>query len=301
MTENFAVMDEAAGQLAKASQIICTGVGKSGYVAMKMAASLISVGRPAAYLDPVGALHGDLGMIQDGAVVLAFSKSGASSELEAIMPHLKRRNVLLIALCNRPGSRLGLAANIFIPLSVDQEGDRHNMLPLISTDISLIQANMLVARVAECTGLDPGRLALNHPGGQLGRNTGLLLRDLEDWPQRKPFVLAGTPLLEAIITDSEHRAGLVCVVDKTSKLTGIVTDGDIRASLRQQADTGQVLIDALINQTPVVLNPDLSVGDALRIMERPSRRVFSAPVLEHDICLGVVTLHDLLSNGRPAT
>lgn len=295
LPDQFHALSEAADKLASAGQVVCVGVGKSSYVAQKLNASLASISVGSSYLHPTEALHGDIGSVHDGAVVVIISKSGNSPEINALLPHLTRRACSIIAVCNREQSALGCAADVFLNIGISEEGESLNILPLMSVELSLVLTDLLVARISEIRGLTVETFAHNHPGGQLGRNVGLSLAELKEWKKRKPFVGANMAIVDAIAIDSKHRAGLVCVVDSNSKLLGVVSDGDIRRSLRSDFDLKSTPVSELMNSSPVKLNVKMLLGEALQIMEANGGRVFSAPVLDQEkSCCGVVTLHDLI-------
>lgn len=295
LPRQFGALAVAANKMATACQVVCIGVGKSGYVAQKLNASLTSISVESTYLHPAEALHGDIGSVHEGAVVVIISKSGNSVEINALLPHLTKRACCIIAICNREESALGRAADVFLNIAISQEGEPLNILPLISVELSLMLADMLTARISEIRGLTVETFAHNHPGGQLGRNVGLSLAELKDWKKRKPFVSAEMSIIDAVSIDSEHRAGLVCIVDSNSKLLGVVSDGDIRRSLKSDFDLKSTPVSKLMNSSPVKLNIKMLLGEALQIMEANGRRVFSAPVIdEEESCCGVVTLHDLI-------
>lgn len=295
LPEQYQSLLNAADLVAEGSQIVCVGVGKSGFVAQKLHASLASISVNSLYLHPAEALHGDIGTVAENSVAIVFSKSGNSAEINDVLPFFKKRGCSIIAVCNRTDSILGAASDVFLNINTKQEGEPLNILPLISIDISMILANMLIAKVAELKGLTIDAFARNHPGGQLGRNVSLALSDLEEWKTRRPFVVEDTAVMDAIVVDSEHRAGLVCVLNKTGKLTGVVSDGDIRRAIRDDLDLKTIRVSDLMNRKPVILAPSLLIGAAINEMESSSRKVFSAPVIDDEgRCLGVVTLHDLI-------
>jgi arabinose-5-phosphate isomerase len=295
LPEGFQSLHFAADLVSAGVQTVCVGVGKSGFVAQKLHASLASISVNSVYLHPAEAAHGDIGTVAENAVAVIFSKSGNSMEINDVLPFLKKRGCAIIAVCNRKDSVLGSASDVFLDIKTKREGEPLNILPLISVDISMILANMLVARVSQIKGLTVDAFARNHPGGQLGRNVSLVLSDLAEWKERCPFVSEQTSVMDAIIVDSEHRAGLVCVLNEFGVLLGVVSDGDIRRAIRDDLDLKSSSVSELMNRNPVTLQSSLLVGGAINAMETPDRKVFSSPVVDGDMrCLGVVTLHDLI-------
>jgi arabinose-5-phosphate isomerase len=295
LPSEFQALHRAADILAASAQVVCIGVGKSGFIAQKMHASLASISVNSVYLHPSEAVHGDIGKVAENSVAVIFSKSGNSMEINAVLPFLKKRGCVIIAVCNRKDSALVSASDVFLDIKIKSEGEPLNILPLISIDISMIIANMLVAKVSQLKELTIDVFAKNHPGGQLGRNVSLALSDLVEWKERCPFVREHTTVMDAIVVDSEHRAGLVCVLSESGMLLGVVSDGDIRRAIRDDLDLKSLSVIELMNPNPVTLEPSLLVGSAIDAMETPERKVFSAPVIDDDSrCLGVVTLHDLI-------
>ena len=293
--EQFGLLTEAADKIALASQVVCAGVGKSSFVAQKLSASLASISVCSIFMHPAEALHGDIGIVRKDAVVVIVSKSGNSAEINAILPHLIKRSCSIIAICNRKESALGRAADIFLDISITEEGEPLNILPLMSIELSLVLADMLVARVSEIRGLTVDAFAQNHPGGQLGKNVSLNLDDLREWKARRPFVRSGTTIIEAILTESQFRAGMVCVVESSDHLIGVVTDGDIRRAIGSSLELDRKTVDSIMNTSPITLQEKMKVGSALNAMEMGPRKVFSAPVInDKSRGIGVVTLHDLI-------
>jgi arabinose-5-phosphate isomerase len=288
-------LGKAAELIAGARGIITLGVGKSGYIAQKLAASLRSISLVADSVHAGEALHGDLGRFRRDDLVVVFSKSGNSDELKTILPLLRKRGVRMIAITNRPASVVGTMAELVVDTGVETEGDHLNMLPLISTDVSLVVADIIVSLVADRIGLTPGMFREAHPGGQLGFAVGLALRDLTSWQARGPFVRLDTKVFDATLVMSKFRAGIVCVTDDAGKLLGILSDGDLRAALAEREDLGRATVARWMNKHPRVLQDSMSVADALSKMEMGERKVFAAPVLDAESrCLGVVTIHDLV-------
>ncbi len=295
LPHEFEVMKVVAEMMTQADQIVCVGVGKSGYVAQKLNASLVSLALNSMYLHPAEAVHGDIGNVADGSVVVLFSKSGNSSEINTIIPFLKKRKCRLVGVGNSRDSVLGESSDYYISINVACEGEPLNILPLVSIDVSMVIANAITAQVSQFKGLSVDAFARNHPGGQLGRNISLTIGDLPLWRSRSAFVTKETSVMDAIIVDSQHRAGLVCVVDLSHNLLGVMSDGDIRRAIHEDLDLKKVSVEVLMNTNPVTLSPSLLVGEAIDAMELGGRKVFSAPVVNGEgLCLGVVTLHDLI-------
>jgi len=291
--EQLAAFSDAVQILSEARTICTLGVGKSSYVAMKLAASFRSLGLTADFVHAGEALHGDLGRIHERDAVVIFSKSGNSQEITRLLPFLQSRNTRLVAVTNMERSPLGQAAQVRLSPCTEAEGDRHNLLPLVSCTASMAIADILTCLMGERLGLSVESFRKNHPGGHLGFAAGVRLADLPSWKTRRPFIQPSTPILDSILLISQNKAGLAVVVDEANQLLGILTDGDIRRALSESTDLTTATSGQWMNSNPVVLSNQLFVGEALDSMEG-SRKVFAAPVVgEHKICEGVVTLHDL--------
>lgn len=295
LEKQIGTVKSAAVDISNAPKVMCVGIGKSGYLAAKISASLTSISLDSRYIHPSEALHGDIGCANKGDLAIIFSKSGNSSEINSLLPTLIKRGVELVCITNRTDSRLALASKWVIPIAVEHEGDEHNLLPLISTDLSLIVGNMIVSEVARLRCLQPLDFAQNHPEGQLGFVAGKTLSDIDNWKLRRPFVKVGTSLMQAIIEESSCKAGMVCVLDESGGLVGIITDGDIRRALVSGVNFQTSLVDDLLNKFPVTLRVSLPLADALAVMELQDKKLLSAPVLSDDgLCIGVVVVHDLI-------
>lgn len=186
-------------------------------------------------------------------------------------------------------------SDLVLPIHTDEEGDRLNILPLISTEVSLIICDCIVAYVSDLRGYSEKSFAINHPCGQLGFNVCYLLKDLPSWKDRKPFVSPETSMFEGLLKVSEFKSGILCVVNSNAEIQGIVSDGDIRRAVSTGLDFSQVSVGELMNCNPLLLRDEYTVGEALAEMEQKDRKVFSAPVISTSgCCEGVITLHDLL-------
>ena len=296
LQQDEVVMESVAGLLAENRRgIIALGVGKSSFIARKFVASLQSLSKEAHFMHPTEALHGDVGLLAEGHVCCAISKSGNSQELNALLPIIRQRGATLIALTNVASSPLGRAADVVLPLRVGSEGDEHNLLPLASCEASLFICDYLVLRVAAKTGFTPELFKSNHPGGQIGLNLSRRLVDLPEWQDRKPFVSEGATLIEALIQISASRAGICCVVDPSGVLLGVVTDGDVRRAITQGTDLRTARVKDIMNKTPKVVMIDTPLTKILDAMECGERKIASMPVLAAGgRCAGIVQIHDLV-------
>ncbi len=276
-------------------RVVCTGMGKSGHVMKKVSATLSSTGSPSLFLHPAEAIHGDLGMIVPGDVVLAASFSGTSTELLDIVDALQGRQVPIIAITGASSSPLARAATVHLAARIDKEACPLNLAPTASTTATLALGDALAMALLEARGFTSEEFASFHPGGQLGRG----LRRLEQLMHRGddlPRVHQGQPLREAIYEMSRGRLGITAVVDDGGRLVGVISDGDLRRMLeRPEADRPGLLAQAVENcmtRNPKWVDRTTRASEALELMEQ--HRITSLFVCEEDAGLiGVVHIHDL--------
>ncbi len=278
-------------------RIVVTGMGKSGHIGGKIAATLASTGSPAFFVHPGEASHGDLGMITPQDVVVALSNSGETAEILTILPLIKRLGIPLIALTGRPGSTLAQAADVHLDVSVAREACPLGLAPTASTTAALVMGDALAVSLLESRGFTETDFALSHPGGALGRRLLLHVRDIMHSGARTPMVGAEAPLSEALLEMTRKGLGMTTVVDGQERLLGIFTDGDLRRLL----DHGEVAIRNLpitqvMTRDPVRVAPELLAAEALRLMQE--RRVGALPVVDTDGRLvGAFNMHDMLRAG----
>ncbi|MGJ3243030.1 MAG: SIS domain-containing protein [Opitutales bacterium] len=291
------ILDALVENIINAETVFVTGVGKSGFLARKLAASLQSLSVRAHFLCPMNALHGDIGPVSEKSLVVIFSKSGNSSELKALLPAIKVRKSKIAAISCRKESYLTNAANLSVVYGINQEGDKLNSLPLISIQVGLFISDLVVAKIVDVLGFDKDQLHRNHPSGQLAWNVGLTLNDLDSWKSRRPFVKIDDTLKAALIADSQFKAGLCVVVDDDFYLQGIVTDGDVRRALIKGSNIEALNVSDLLNENPIALKSDSGVGECIQVMESSDKFLYSAPVVDQNKrCLGVLIYHDLFRN-----
>src|SRR6267143_415904 len=255
-------------------KIVLLGVGKSGIIAHKIAATMTSSGTAAVYLHPSDALHGGLGIVNSDDVVLMLSNSGETDELLQLLPYLKRRNVPLVAIVGNVKSSIAQRADAVIDASVDQEACPLNLAPTASTTVALAIGDALAMTLMRAKGLTEDDFALNHPAGQLGKRLTLRVADLMHAGVKNPTISTEAPWLEVISAISKFGLGAVNVVDGAGKLAGIITDGDLRRSLQKidYANLSNIRSEALMTSNPVVVTAEMLAFDALRLMEdRPSQ------------------------------
>ncbi len=293
---------ELAGGFARAvellaaakGRIVCTGMGKSGHVARKIAATFASTGAPALFVHPAEASHGDLGMIGQDDVILALSKSGEATELADVLAYAGRFKIPLIAVTAQPESALGRAANVVLPLTDAPEATAEVSAPTTSTTLQIALGDALAVALLERRGFKAGDFHVFHPGGKLGA----MLRtvaDLMHGPAELPLVAAEAPMRQALLVMSEKRWGIVGVTDPAGRLSGVISDGDLRRHIDGLLDhtAGQVMTPGPKKTVP----PDMMASEALALMSDPPPAVTVLFVVEGDRPVGILHVHDLLRAG----
>jgi arabinose-5-phosphate isomerase len=281
-------------------KVVVVGVGKSGNIAEKIAATLTSTGTAAVYLHPSDALHGGLGLVNTDDVVVALSNSGETDEVVTMLPYLKNRQVPIIALVGNLGSTLARSADAVLDASVDQEACPLNLAPTTSTTVALAIGDALAMTLMQVKGLTPDDFALNHPAGRIGKRLTLRVADLMHSGAENPTITAQAPWLEVIAAISRGGLGAVNVVDDAGRLVGVITDGDLRRALQQikHADLETLRSDSIMTPRPVVAAPALLAYDALRLMEDRTSQISVLPVVDNErVCVGLIRLHDIVRSG----
>jgi len=281
-------------------KVVVVGVGKSGHIAQKIAATLTSTGTVSIYLHPSDALHGGLGIVMRGDLVIALSNSGETDEVITMLPYLKHRSVPIIALVGNVKSTLASRADVVLDASVDQEACPLNLAPTTSTTVALAIGDALAMTLMQVKGLTPDDFALNHPAGQLGKRLTLKVSDLMHGGPENPVIGTDAPWLEVIAALTRGRLGAVNVVDGSGHLLGIITDGDLRRAIQKinHAELENLRSDAIMTRNPVIAAPDLLAYDALRLMEDRPFQIAVLPVVDKDkLCIGLIRLHDIVRSG----
>ena len=251
-------------------RIVVVGMGKSGHIGNKIAATLASTGTPAFFVHPGEASHGDLGMITEEDVVLALSNSGETSELTSILPVIKRKGVSLISMTGNAKSTLASFANVNLDTSVTQEACPMNLAPTASTTVSLVMGDALAVALLDAKGFTEDDFALSHPGGSLGRRLLLKVEDIMHKGDQVPIVSESTSLTDALLEMSEKRLGMTCVVNDKGELTGIFTDGDLRRALELQVDFKSSSIGSVMTPGGKTIKANRLAAQALQVMEQNS-------------------------------
>jgi arabinose-5-phosphate isomerase len=281
-------------------KIVILGVGKSGIIAQKIAATMTSTGTGALYLHPSDALHGGIGIIDSDDVVMILSNSGETDEIISMLPYLKRRQVPIIALVGNLNSTLARRADAVIDGSVEQEACPLNLAPTTSTTVALALGDALAMTLMQVKGLTPDDFAVNHPAGQLGKRLTLTVADLMHSGTDNPTIALGAMWVDAVKGISAGGLGAVNVVDDGGRLAGIITDGDVRRAIQKSdpASLANLRSDELMTRDPAVAGPELLAYDALRLMEDRPSQISVLPVVNGDgVCVGLIRLHDIVRSG----
>ena len=281
--------------LACHGRVVCTGMGKSGHIARKIAATLASTGTPAFFMHPGEASHGDLGMVTERDVVLALSYSGESDEILMIAPALKRMGVPLLAMTGRPGSSMAQLADVHLDVSVPSEACPHNLAPTTSTTASLALGDALAVAVLEARGFTPEDFARSHPAGALGRRLLLTIRDVMHAGDDVPRVAADASIAEALVVMSRGRLGMTAVVDADDRLVGVFTDGDLRRALDNPAlDVRGDAVSKVMGRSPKTIAPDALASAAVHAMEEHKVNALVVVDAERRV-VGALNFIDLLN------
>ncbi|NBW01110.1 MAG: KpsF/GutQ family sugar-phosphate isomerase [Betaproteobacteria bacterium] len=297
------LLDQLDYQLVQAAErilnctgrVVVSGIGKSGHVASKVAATLASTGTPAYFVHPAEAQHGDLGMIQANDVVLAFSNSGETEELALIAPHIKRLGALLIAITGNPESSLAKAADLHLNAAVRAEACPLNLAPTASTTAALALGDALALVLLDLRGFSAEDFARSHPGGSLGRRLLIRVEDVMRTDAQLPSVQLGTSITDAFAEISAKRMGMTAVLDHDRRVMGIFTDGDLRRVLSQGIDIRKVKIDDVMSKQPKTIDRHRLASEVAHLME--STRINHLLVVDDEGRLeGAVGIHDLFES-----
>ena len=281
-------------------KIVILGVGKSGIIAQKIAATMTSTGTGALHLHPSDALHGGIGIINSDDVVMILSNSGETDEIIEMLPYLKRRQVPIIALVGNVNSTLARRADAVIDGSVDQEACPLNLAPTTSTTVALALGDALAMTLMQMKGLTPDDCAVNHPAGQLGKRLTLTVADLMHSGANNPKIALGAIWVEVVKAISAGGLGAVNIIDEAGRLAGIVTDGDLRRAIQRldHAALANLKCDEFMTRNPAVATPELLAYDALQLMEDRPSQISVLPVVDADgVCVGLIRVHDIVRSG----
>ncbi len=276
-------------------KVVVMGMGKSGHVGKKIAATFASTGSPAFFVHPAEASHGDLGMVSASDVVIAISNSGESSEVLALIPVLKRLRVTLICMTGRPESAMGRAADVHLCVKVPQEACPLGLAPTTSTTATLVMGDALAVALLKARGFTPEDFALSHPGGALGRKLLLRVDDIMHSGSDMPHVSRDASLRDALLEITRKNMGMTVICNDLMKIEGIFTDGDLRRVFDMGIDIQRAGIESVMTPGGIRVRPNTLAVDALNLMQ--SKNITCVMVADGDTLLGVVHMHDMLRAG----
>ncbi|SMF54106.1 arabinose-5-phosphate isomerase [Alteromonadaceae bacterium Bs31] len=276
-------------------RVIVSGMGKSGHIGRKIAATLASTGTPAFFVHPGEASHGDLGMITRHDVWLPISNSGNSPEILTLLPMIKRLGIPYIAMTGKANSPLAEAADCMLDIGVENEACPLDLAPTSSTTVTLVMGDALAVALLEARGFSAQDFAFSHPGGALGKKLLLLVKDVMHADQAVPIVKIGTDMIASLAEMSKKGFGITTVVDDSGKLLGVFTDGDLRRCLDRNIDVKKTRIEAVMSQKPRTIAPSALAAEAFNIME--SNKITALVVAENSRPVGILHMHDMLKAG----
>ncbi len=277
-------------------RVVVTGMGKSGHIAGKIAATLASTGTPAFFVHPGEASHGDLGMITPQDVVLALSNSGETSEMLTILPIIKRLAVPLIAMTGNPTSSLAKLSSVHLNVAVKEEACPLGLAPTSSTTAALVMGDALAVSLLESKGFTRDDFAFSHPGGSLGKRLLLQVADLMQTGGRIPKIRPSTLICEALAEMTAKKLGMTAIVDDDDHVLGVFTDGDVRRMLGKSLDIENTCITEVMTEGCTVIGNDILAAEAMQIMEK--KQINGLLVVDDDnILIGALNMHDLIHSG----
>ena len=289
---NFVRAVNVIAALAETGRVVVTGMGKSGHIGRKIAATLSSTGTPAQYVHPAEASHGDLGMITDADAVLALSNSGETPELSAIVAYAKRYHIPLIAITAQPGSSLDRAADVSLIIPHSAEACPMNLAPTTSTTVMMALGDAIAVALLERIGFSPEKFNILHPGGQLGRRF-IKVSDVMHTGEAVPVLPLEAPMADALIEMTRKSFGCVGLVGQDGRLEGIITDGDLRRHMNEGL-LGRTAKDVMTPE-PTAIDPSILAAQALGLMNEC--KITSLFVVENGLPIGILHIHDCLRAG----
>ncbi|MCL4130740.1 UNVERIFIED_CONTAM: hypothetical protein GTU68_006818 [Idotea baltica] len=277
-------------------KVVVMGMGKSGHIGNKIAATLASTGTPSFFVHPGEASHGDLGMIEKGDVVIAISNSGEAGEILALLPVIKRLGITLITMTGKPESSMARVADVNLQITVPQEACPLGLAPTSSTTATLAMGDAFAVALLQAKGFTADDFALSHPGGALGRKLLLLLSDIMHKDDELPMVTKDALIKTALLEVSEKGLGMTAIVDNEQKVIGIFTDGDLRRLLDNRVDIHTQTIGEVMTPSPAVANPNLLAVEGLNLMQ--DKKINGLLLCdENNRLVGALNMHDLLKAG----
>ena len=276
-------------------KVIVMGMGKSGHIGRKIAATLASTGTPAFFVHPGEASHGDLGMIKKSDVVIAISNSGEAVEILALLPVIKRLGIAMISMTGKPESSMAKMAQVNLQITVDKEACPLNLAPTSSTTATLVMGDAVAISVMEARGFTADDFALSHPGGALGRKLLLRIADVMHSGELLPMIEEHASIKDALLEISHKGLGMTAIVDHNQQLRGIFTDGDLRRLLDNHIDIHNTSIGEVMSNNPQTISPQLLAAEGLKLVE--DNKINGLLVTENNQLVGALNMHDLLKAG----
>lgn len=295
LSDEFA---KAVKLLADAPKIVLSGVGKSGLIARKIAATFSSIGLSAVFLHPVEALHGDIGVVSSGDVAILLSKSGTTDELVKLLPYLKMRNSKIISIIGNTNSAIGRYSDVVLNAFVEKEACPFNLAPTASSTLALAIGDALAVALMKIKNITLEDFSKLHPLGQIGRSITVKVCDIMHTGFAVPVCSAKDSFRDALIEISKKELGCVCIIDDNFILEGIITDGDVRRILQKSEDMRGIIVEEVMTQNPVTISEDSYLHEALAVMENRNSEISVLPVVnEFNKLIGVIRLHDIVQSG----
>lgn len=277
-----------------------TGVGKSGFIAQKISATLVSMGIKSMFLPPTNALHGDLGIVDSDDAFIFLSKSGESDEILNLIPYIRNRGAHITAVVSKKNGRLAKASDHVIFLPMDKELCPYNIIPTTSTEIQLIFGDILAVALMQRKNLSLNQFAVNHPAGKIGKRLSLKVEDLMLKGAKLPLCKKNQKLMDVLVELSEKRCGCLLIVDEEQKLEGIFTDGDLRRALQKHGSkVTELFLEDLRIKKPKTITPERMAWEAMDMMEADQKHPFMVlPVVDkNEILKGLIKMHDIVQSG----
>lgn len=275
-------------------KVVITGIGKSGLIGKKIASTLASTGTHAIFMNSAEGLHGDLGMISAGDVVIAISNSGNSEEVLSLLPSIKRIGAALVAMTGNKNSPLGREAQCILNIGIEKEGCPLNLAPMASATSTLVMGDALAAILIKRRNFKPENFAVYHPGGTLGRRLLMKVKDVMHGGERLPLVSYNSTVDELILTMTKKRLGAVCVMDD-EKMVGIITEGDLRRALAHKEKFFVMKAEDIMTRNFTQVDENIMAIEALDVMENRESQISVLPVMKDGHLVGIVRVHDLLN------
>ena len=276
-------------------KIIVMGMGKSGHIADKLAATLASTGTPSFFVHPGEASHGDLGMISRSDVVVALSNSGKTEEIVSLLPILKNMGIKIIAMTGDNNSKIATASDVHIDVGVEEEACPMNLSPTASTTAALAMGDAIAVALLEKRGFSVEDFAKSHPGGSIGKKLLLLVKDIMHTDKQIPIVFQDQKLAQGLIEMSEKALGMTAVINETGELVGIFTDGDLRRTLEANVDIQTTLMKEVMTQNCITVRPNFLAVKAVEIIQ--DNKITSLVVIQENKIVGALNIHDLFRAG----